>query len=96
MDETQEKSVTESDSKEKIGNAINRLSKPRFTAHRSKTGKASSSCSNPRGSASRDASPTYGWTRATPLKTRAPAGWKAYWDGRPRSCVTHPSRLRRR
>jgi putative transposase len=58
--------------------------------------KASSSCSNPRGSASRDASPTYGLTRATPVKTRAPAGWKAYWHGRPRSCVTHPSRLRRR
>ena len=33
---------------------------------------------------------------ATPAKTRAQAGWKAYWDGRPRSCATRPSRPRRK
>ncbi len=67
----------------------------RSTAPTSRTATASSSCSNPREPASY-AFPTCGWMRAIPAKTRAPAGWKAYWDGRPRSCATRPSRPRRR
>jgi putative transposase len=72
------------------------LSKLRFTAHRSKTGKASNSCSNLRGSASRNASPTCGWTRATPERARAQIGCRRCSDGRPRSCAIHRSWFRMR
>jgi putative transposase len=58
--------------------------------------KASSFCSKlPRPSASR-ASLRCGWTPDRPEKTRAPAGCKAYWAGRQRSCATLRSWLRRR
>jgi putative transposase len=48
------------------------------TAQRSKTEKASSSCWKRRGIASRSASLTCGWMRATPEKARGQIGWKRY------------------
>jgi transposase len=73
-------------------------SKRGSTAQKSKTATASSSCSrSPHGSVSRSASPTCGWTQATPAKTKkAPDGWRRHWVGRQRSCGTRPSRLQRR
>ena len=57
---------------------------------------ASNSCSNLRGSASRNASPTCGWTRATPERARAQIGCRRCSDGRPRSCAIHRSWFRMR
>jgi putative transposase len=37
------------------------------------------------------ASPTYGWTPATPAKTGVPVGWRGRWAGRQRSLGTRPS-----
>jgi len=57
---------------------------------------ASNSCSNLRGSASRNASPTCGWRRATPERARAQIGCRRCSDGRPRSCAIHRSWFRMR
>jgi hypothetical protein len=63
-------------------------SKRGSTAQKSKTATASSSCSrSPHGSVSRSASPTCGWTQATPAKTkrRRMGGEDTGLDGRDRA-----------
>jgi transposase len=70
-------------------------SKPRSTAQRSKTEKASRFfwISHPN---TFHASAIYGWTPATPEKAKGRTGWREYWGGRRRSCSTLRRWLRRR
>src|SRR5215208_36218 len=63
-------------------------SKRGSTAQTSRIGRASRPCWNRRRIASRGASLTCGWTRATPGKAKAQTGCTGYWGGRPRSCAT--------